>query len=99
MRPPEALYTHLLKSRSFEGVLGSLGKSQKEGQGEQGTLKQLGGSLLALLLISGPGLPSGAPPCLLTSLLTIDPGLSNASRARIHKDCSSRESTVKIGTL
>ena len=38
-----------LKSRSFEGVPGSPGESQKEGRDDQGTLKQ------------PPGLPPGLP--------------------------------------
>ena len=36
-------YPHLLKSRSLEGVPVSSGKSQKEGQEDQGIPKQLGG--------------------------------------------------------
>ena len=39
-------------------VPGRAGESQKEGQDDQGTLKQLEGILLALLLL--PGLPSGS---------------------------------------
>ena len=42
-------------------VPGSEGKSQKEGQEDQGALKQLGGSSLFLLPLPGPpGLPSGS---------------------------------------
>ena len=37
----------------------SPGKSQKEGQEDQGTLKQLGGPLALLCLLRPPGLPSG----------------------------------------
>ena len=40
---------------------GRPGQSQKEGQDDQGTLKALGGSPLALLLLPDPpGLPSGS---------------------------------------
>ena len=41
---------HLLKSRSLEGVPGSPGECQKEGQEDQGTVTQLPGSSLALYL-------------------------------------------------
>ena len=47
-RPSNALtglYPHLLESTSQEGVPGSPGKSQKEGQEDQGILKKLGGLL------------------------------------------------------
>ena len=43
-----SLTTGLIISR-FDGLIGSPGKSQKEGQEDQGTLKQLGGPPLALL--------------------------------------------------
>ena len=36
-------YPHLLKSRSHEGVPGISGKTQKEGQEDQGKIKELGG--------------------------------------------------------
>ena len=36
------MYPHLLKSKSHDGVPGSPGKSQKEGQEDQGTLKAMG---------------------------------------------------------
>ena len=44
------------KSRSFEGVPGSPGKSQKEGQEDQGEVKELG------------GMPSWLPPGILKAL-------------------------------
>ena len=47
--------------RKFEEVPGSPGKSRKEGQEEQRTLKQLGGVSLALLPLPGlVGLPFGS---------------------------------------
>ena len=50
-----------LKIRWRDELSGSPGKSQKEGQEEQGTLKQLVGFPLALLSLPGPpGLPSGS---------------------------------------
>ena len=52
-------YADLLKNGSIEGILRSPGKSQKEGQEDQGTLKQLEGVPLALLPLPGPpGVPS-----------------------------------------
>ena len=45
----------------FDGLSGGQGKSQKDGQEDQGTLKQLAGPPLALLSLPGPpGLPSGS---------------------------------------
>ena len=43
------VYPHLLQSRSFEGVPGSLGKSQKEGQEDQEEVNKLGGNPLTVL--------------------------------------------------
>ena len=54
------VYPHLRKSRSLQGVPGSPGKSQKQGQEDQGTSKQLHveGIPLALALLGPPGIPS-----------------------------------------
>ena len=47
--------------RQCDGLTGSPGKRQKEGQDDQGTLKLLGVGRLALLPFPGPpGLPSGS---------------------------------------
>ena len=60
-RPFKGLLPHLIKSRSLEGVPGSPGQSQKEGQEEQGEVKELGGTPLAVLGSSGsPGLRAGS---------------------------------------
>ena len=48
------LYPHLLKRTSLEGVPGSPGKSQKEGQEDQGEIQELGGTPPAALRSSGP---------------------------------------------
>ena len=50
-------YPHLLECRSLEGVPGRPGKSQKEGQEDQGTLTQLEG--VPFSSFTSPGLPSG----------------------------------------
>ena len=58
----------------FDGLSGSPGKSQKEGQEDQGEIKELGGAPLAVLRSPGPpGLPSGSS---LGSLTIHQTGLS-----------------------
>ena len=54
-----ATYIHLLKSRSLEGAPGSPGKSRKEGQEDQGELKELGGTPLSCFRV----------PCVLVAFL------------------------------
>ena len=45
----------------FDGLIGSPGKSQKEGQEDQGEIKEIGGPPLIVLRSPGPpGLPSGS---------------------------------------
>ena len=57
---PLALGAGLIISR-FDGLTGSRGKSQKEGQEDQGEIKELGGTPLAVSGSPGPpGLPSGS---------------------------------------
>ena len=56
-----ALYPHLLESTSQEGVPKSPGKSQKEGQEDQGEVKELGVPFLSVLRSPvSPGLPSAS---------------------------------------
>ena len=51
----------------FDGLLGSPGKSQNEGQEDQGGIEELGGPPRAVLRHPGPpGLPSGFSPGSLT---------------------------------